>query len=73
MTTVSVHIEGHEDGSIDDSADLATVLRHIAERLMSGTSQSADNIIPEGIVPGYTSPFDGETEPATWSVQYSMY
>ena len=73
MATVSIHIEGHEDGSLDDTPELAVALQHIVDRMKDGTMSIVDNVFPESVVPGYKSPFDDETEPATWIVQYSMY
>lgn len=71
MATVSIHIEGHEDGSIDDPADLAVALRYIAEQLMSGEAgyHNGDNVpIPADVL----TPYD-EDNRASWSVQYSRY
>lgn len=67
MATVSNHIEGHEDGSIDDPADLAVVLRDIAQQLMDG-AHATGGPLPE--LPVYD---EDDPEPAAWSVQYSRY
>jgi hypothetical protein len=72
MSTVSIHIEGHEDGSLDDGPDLAVALRYIADQLMN-TPGTYGTVLPEEIGPGYVSPFDDETEPAAWSLQYGIY
>jgi len=78
MSTVSIHIEGHEDGSLDDAWDLAKALRHIADALEADDSPGqhdvpipADIVMPYG---GWSDPEDDEDEElATWSVQYSRY
>lgn len=69
MSTVSIHIEGHEDGALDDGPDLALALRHIAEELMNGeASVNVENVLPADVV----TPYD-EDEPATWSAQWGRY
>lgn len=80
MSTVSIHIEGHEDGVLDFPEDLAAALRHIADRLDSGNSGERDNEFPVevvlpyvGNVPVEVDPEDDDEERATWSVQYSRY
>lgn len=73
MSTVSIHIEGHEDGVLDFPEDLAAALRHIADRLDSGDSGERDNYIPADVVQPYQSVFGDEQtdeDRATWSVQY---
>lgn len=78
MATVSIHIEGHEDGTLDDPADLAVALRYIAEQLMSGEAgvHNGDDVpLPADVVQPYQSPF-GDDDPddlATWTVQYGIY
>ncbi len=78
--TVSIHIEGHEDGSIDDFHDLALVLRHIADQMMNEEPALSDNEIPVEILLPYVGncpveidPEDDEDTRATWSVQYGRY
>jgi hypothetical protein len=77
MSTVSIHIEGHEDGSIDDYSDLAVVLLHIADQMMNEQPALWDNQIPADVLMPYGGWSDhddeDEDELATWSVQYSRY
>lgn len=66
MSTVSIHIEGHEDGVLDDPADLAVVLRDIAQQMM-------DDSATGGPLPEVAVYDEDDPEPAAWSVQYSRY
>ena len=70
MSTVSIHIEGHEDGTLDDGPDLALVLRHIADELMNGASMSGDTAIPATVLTSYEGDIE---EPAVWSIQHGRY
>lgn len=66
MATVSIHIEGHEDGCLDDPADLAVVLRDIAEQMMDNSATGG----PLLELPVYD---EDDPEPAAWEVQYGRY
>lgn len=75
MSTVSIHIEGHEDGSLDDPHDLSVIADFIASRLMAGEtggSFPSDILLP---YVGWTEPDEvpEDDDRASWSVQYSRY
>lgn len=72
MSTISIHIEGHEDGALDDPHDLAVVLRWIADDLPNSIRYNP--IPPEVVTPAGDDPDPVDMDDyAQWSVQYSLY
>lgn len=80
MSTVSIHIEGHEDGTLDDHADLGRVLRFIADQMVNENTGPNFNKIPADILLPYVGfepdpeeAVEDETVLAEFSVQYHIY